>query len=542
MIRPEQAATPVARQRFLQEARAAAAVEHENIVTIYQVGEDNGTLYLAMQLLQGESLAERLRREGKMRLGDLIRIGRHVSLGLSAAHQHGLIHRDIKPANVFLERIPGKPLPRVKILDFGLARQAQSAATGMTQAGLVIGTPGYMAPEQARSLPLDHRCDLFSLGCILHHMASGQPPFKGDDALALLVAQTVDAVPPLSELRSDAPPELSNLVERLLAKSPDERPANADMVAEGLSMIAQKLTHDRLPAAGRTGGTRTASAASSPPARAESARPERAAPASRMAPKSTAATAAAEATDADVAEADWKSIDSLPAGKNGPRCENADQGRSTPPANAAALRAAPAASAKRPGDRSHHCLSKMRRQGPQFDRPKLVPPEEEGDGKDRDTADYLDADEALNGNAKDPAANDSNAIDLRGVDRSDEEPRPFSTSCVVIGYIASKTDDKGNPIIDQLVLGITGEDGQMHYAGRAPVPQTPDVLKQFQQLAGQLKLRAKPLIAVPGDLKNLIAVEASANCKVNYKEQDAQRLLKNPVLQEVSFGKPPASR
>jgi serine/threonine protein kinase len=245
VIRPEQAATELAQQRFLQEARAAAGIEHEHIVTIFQVDEDAGVHYLAMQFLQGEPLGDRLRREGRLAISEVLRFGKQIAEGLAAAHRHGLIHRDIKPANIFLERVAGKPYPRVKILDFGLARHTKTSGSGLTQAGLVIGTPGYMAPEQARGLPLDQRCDLFSLGCVLHHMTSGEPPFTGDDPLALLVSMTVDPVPPLTQLRPDVPMELSNLVERLLAKAADDRPATADIVVQGLTMIEQQLVQER---------------------------------------------------------------------------------------------------------------------------------------------------------------------------------------------------------------------------------------------------------------------------------------------------------
>lgn len=263
VIRPEQAATPLARQRFLQEARAVAAIEHDHIVTIYQVDEDQNVPYLAMQLLQGESLAERLLREGPLPIPEILRIARQTAEGLAAAHRHGLIHRDIKPGNIFLERIPAKKEPRVKILDFGLARQVTSAQSGLTQAGLVIGTPGYMAPEQARNQSLDRRCDLFSLGCVIYQMATGEQPFKGDDPIALLVALTVDPVPPLIKVRPEVSVPLSDFVDRLLSKSPDDRPRTAEIVADALSQLEQKQTKGRLatitdtPSSPANGGPKT---------------------------------------------------------------------------------------------------------------------------------------------------------------------------------------------------------------------------------------------------------------------------------------------
>src|SRR5262249_28475988 len=144
VLKPEHAASPVARQRFLREAQAVAALEHDHIVAIYQVGEDRGVLFLAMPLLRGETLQNRLHREGALAPAEVVRIGREVATGLAAAHAHGLVHRDIKPGNIWLEDGTG----RVKILDFGLARPAQDEAH-LTQSGAVVGTPAYMAPEQA---------------------------------------------------------------------------------------------------------------------------------------------------------------------------------------------------------------------------------------------------------------------------------------------------------------------------------------------------------------------------------------------------------
>ncbi len=227
VMKPEKKTDDIARQRFLQEARAAAKMQHENIVTIYQVGEDRGIPYLAMQFLHGESLDERLRRECRLPIAEVIRIGREMADGLAAAHQHGLIHRDIKPPNVWLEA----PAEHVKILDFGLARNAQH----LTCIGLVMGTPSYMAPEQARgNLPLDHRCDLFSLGCVLYHMTSGREPFRRVDAMATLLALALVEPPSLREARPDAPPGLIELIERLLAKNPLNRPATAKDVGDVL--------------------------------------------------------------------------------------------------------------------------------------------------------------------------------------------------------------------------------------------------------------------------------------------------------------------
>jgi serine/threonine protein kinase len=231
VLKPDKTGDNVARQRFVQEAKVAAKVQHENIVTIYQVGEDRNIPYLAMQFLHGESLDERLRRERKLPIAGVVRIGREMAEALEAAHQSGLIHRDIKPPNIWLEA----PSDRVKILDFGLARSVTGGSQQLTRTGLVMGTPGYMAPEQARSnQPLDHRCDLFSLGCVLYHMTTGQEPFRRDDAMATLLALALEEPPLLTELRPDAPPALVVLIQQLLAKSPIRRPATARLVSAAL--------------------------------------------------------------------------------------------------------------------------------------------------------------------------------------------------------------------------------------------------------------------------------------------------------------------
>ncbi len=229
---PALAATPSARERFFREARAAAALKHPHVVTIYQVGEDRGAPFLAMELLEGESLDARLEREGRLPVPDVLRIGREIAQGLAAAHAKGVIHRDVKPGNLWLEA----PHGHVKVLDFGLAR-ALSASAQLTQSGAIVGTPAYMAPEQAGSDPVDHRCDLFGLGCILYQMCTGQLAFQGEDVYATLMAVATREPPPPAELRPDLPEGLNRLILTLLSKDPAGRPASADLVAENLRAI-----------------------------------------------------------------------------------------------------------------------------------------------------------------------------------------------------------------------------------------------------------------------------------------------------------------
>jgi serine/threonine protein kinase len=236
VMKPSAAAADAARKRFLREARATAALEHDYIVTIYQVGQDRGIPFLTMQLLQGETLDERLRAKRRLPLAEALRIGRQVAEGLTAAHDRGLMHRDIKPSNIWLEA--GRN--RVKILDFGLARQAGADDAELTHTGVILGTPAYMAPEQACGDTIDFRCDLFSLGCVIYRMCAGGPPFKGSNSLAILRALAVDTPKPLDEINPEVPPALSELVRRMLGKTPDERPPSARYVAEVLAALERE--------------------------------------------------------------------------------------------------------------------------------------------------------------------------------------------------------------------------------------------------------------------------------------------------------------
>jgi serine/threonine protein kinase/WD40 repeat protein len=238
VMKADLARNQTSRHRFLREARLAAAIEHDNIVHIYQVGEDRGVPFLAMQLLTGLSLEDVLKREGPMKIQQVLRIGIQIAEGLSAAHQRDLIHRDIKPANIWIEPTGGG---RAKLLDFGLARST-SDDISLTQTGAIMGTPAYMAPEQARGEKVDSRADLYSLGCVLYRMTTADMPIKGTDTMAMLMALALDApTPPLAK-RPDVPSALSDLIMRLLAKSRDLRPANAQEVVNALRGIERALS------------------------------------------------------------------------------------------------------------------------------------------------------------------------------------------------------------------------------------------------------------------------------------------------------------
>lgn len=228
VLRSDLPAEQVARERFLREARAMAAVEQENVCTIYQVNEADGRPFMAMQLLVGETLETRLEREPRLPTAEAARIGREIAAGLAAAHEKGLVHRDVKPANVWLEAGTG----RVKLLDFGLALARDN--THLTHSGFVIGTPAFMAPEQARGEPLDGRSDLFSLGIILYLMTTGERPFDGPTAMAVMRNLELHHPARVNVKRADVPAPFSNLIMELLAKERKDRPTSAATVADRL--------------------------------------------------------------------------------------------------------------------------------------------------------------------------------------------------------------------------------------------------------------------------------------------------------------------
>jgi tRNA A-37 threonylcarbamoyl transferase component Bud32 len=250
VIDPELAKQKLARDRFCREAKAAAAVSHPNIVAVHQVDEDEASElpYLVMQLVRGESLDRRLRRVGKLTPAEVARLGMEAAAGLTAAHAEGLTHRDIKPGNILLEDPPadpgGDPGPgrfgRVKLTDFGLARAADDGK--LTRTGYVAGSPLYMAPEQAQGGEADARSDLFSLGSVLYEAATGAPPFEGKTPLAVLRRVTDDTPPPLRQVDPAIPDELSDIIDRLLAKDPGRRYQTAAEVAQA---FADELTRIR---------------------------------------------------------------------------------------------------------------------------------------------------------------------------------------------------------------------------------------------------------------------------------------------------------
>ena len=238
---PKAAARPSAKDRFLREARAAARIGSDHVVTIYEADEIDGVPYLALQFLHGVPLDEHLKRGGPPSLPETIRVARETALGLAAAHTLGLVHRDIKPGNVWLEAPGG----RVKILDFGLAKPVAVADDAeLTGSGVVVGTPAYMAPEQGMGQAVDGRADLFSLGCMMYRLLTGRTPFDGPTVMAVLAAVATREPTPVRELNPAVPEPLAALVRRLMSKDPADRPPTADAVADELDRLATPRPED----------------------------------------------------------------------------------------------------------------------------------------------------------------------------------------------------------------------------------------------------------------------------------------------------------
>ncbi len=219
------------RDRFEQEARAAARIHHPNICPIYDVGEIDGKPYLTMAFIDGKPLSNWL-RQGKLSSRQAAGVLRKLALALHEAHQCGVVHRDLKPANVMINR-RGEPI----IMDFGLARRYRSEDTRLTRIGSTIGTPTYMAPEQCRGerQSIGPASDIYSLGVILYALLAGRPPFTGDDAMAVLSKVLLDEPPPPSAGRADAEPELDRICLKAMAKKVEHRYASSAAMAADLS-------------------------------------------------------------------------------------------------------------------------------------------------------------------------------------------------------------------------------------------------------------------------------------------------------------------
>src|SRR5438034_100208 len=238
-------------RRFTQEAKAAAALNHPNIATIHEIGESDGVNFIAMEFIDGATLREKIHQE-QTDLRKLLRYLQHVAEGLAKAHAAGIVHRDLKPDNIMITRDG-----HAKILDFGLAklvesptsseRSADSVATALMQQhstpGTILGTVGYMSPEQAqgKTKEIDQRSDIFSFGCILFEAATGKKPFEGESVIKSLHMVIYEPAPPLADFNPSAPSELQRIVRRCLAKDPDERYQSIKEVAIELKQLRHEL-------------------------------------------------------------------------------------------------------------------------------------------------------------------------------------------------------------------------------------------------------------------------------------------------------------
>jgi len=211
-------------QRFEQEARLAAQLDHPNIISIYDLGVADGHQYIAMQLIDGPTLEQVIRETGPLPAARVLAIGTQIAEALGYAHEQGVFHRDVKPSNILL-----RPNDRPILTDFGIARAVEGLRLTMTRS--MVGTPRYMSPEQAQAQPVDSRSDIYSLGVVLYEMLSGRPPFDAPSTPSLLYMHVHQAPPPLSQARPDLSSGVRELVERCLAKSPDDRFQNAGQIA-----------------------------------------------------------------------------------------------------------------------------------------------------------------------------------------------------------------------------------------------------------------------------------------------------------------------
>ncbi|MFF3743659.1 serine/threonine-protein kinase [Streptomyces kronopolitis] len=223
LLAPELARNDTFRQRFAHESRVAAAIDHPHIVPVFEAGETEGVLYIAMRYVQGRDLRALLDRDGPLPLETACRIGLQVASALDAAHAHDLVHRDVKPGNILIAEGTDSDRPEHAYLtDFGLTKKSLSL-TGFTSVGQFVGTLDYVAPEQISGRPVDGRCDVYSLACVLFEMLTGAPPFRRDDDMALLWAHQYDPPPALTQQRPDLPESVDTVFDRSLAKAPDDR-------------------------------------------------------------------------------------------------------------------------------------------------------------------------------------------------------------------------------------------------------------------------------------------------------------------------------
>jgi serine/threonine-protein kinase len=244
VLHPHFAADSALLSRFLNEGRAAAAIDHPGIVRVFASGQEGGTCYIAMELLSGESLSARLRRGGGRlaSVAEAVAVIAQAAEALAAAHEKRIFHRDLKPSNLML--VPGPRGEQVKIIDFGIAKvpaETQSGPELRTRTGSMLGTPIYMSPEQCRGVPVTDRTDVYSLGVLLFQLLSGRPPFVSPADGDVLAMHILIPPPRLSQHMPEAPEALARLLDRMLDKQPAERPSMAEVAASLRGLLADPL-------------------------------------------------------------------------------------------------------------------------------------------------------------------------------------------------------------------------------------------------------------------------------------------------------------
>ncbi|MFE9674289.1 serine/threonine-protein kinase [Streptomyces sp. NPDC006259] len=225
LLAPELARNDTFRRRFTHESQVAAAIDHPHIVPVFEADETDGLLYIAMRYVAGSDLRHLLDGGGPLPPATAARIAAQVASALDAAHEHGLVHRDVKPGNILVDRGTDSDHPEhVYLTDFGLTKKSLSL-TGFTTVGQFVGTLDYVAPEQISGRPVDGRCDVYGLACVVYETLAGHPPFRREDDMALLWAHQYDEPPPLTATRPDLPPAVDEVFAQALAKTPDARHA-----------------------------------------------------------------------------------------------------------------------------------------------------------------------------------------------------------------------------------------------------------------------------------------------------------------------------